>query len=63
MTWRAADGEEQCDMCKRLLTEGEDLYLHRDYRKGPITYKCMPCVDKEEDEMCGRVDASDARYA
>lgn len=58
--WREACGDEQCDVCKRLLSMGEEYCACPD--SGTTIYKCEPCMAKEEDELIGRCDADDVRY-
>jgi hypothetical protein len=58
MSWSHACGDETCSVCKRKLTEGEETHYDREHDK----LRCMPCVDRDDDAMSGKLDAQDPRY-
>ena len=57
--WYKADGDEECKSCHRQVSCGEEVH----YDKETDKLLCVPCVDKQEDELIGKLDSEDPRYS
>jgi hypothetical protein len=63
MAWHKACGEEECEVCRRRIEQAEEYYIRGERQPYADTVlMCTQCTDKEDDNLCGQVDASDSRY-
>lgn len=58
MSWFKACGDEECACCKKPATEGDEMF----YDKVNDVTRCLPCNERELDNIIGKVDAEDSRF-